>query len=152
MLPGMPESTVDLIATETAARCIARAVTSGTTFSSSGGGPIWHVAAGREAVPLRELIDFVFEQFLAVPGWLRRRIPKARIVSQEAFNQLRRDAAANESLAHVMEAASSFLPDLLFPKVYDTARASCFGVAGLPLPDWRETLGRVIRTSCVRGR
>ncbi len=155
VLPGTPQSTVDLISAETAARCLTRAVVAmdGTPNSDAAAErPIWHFAAGAHAAPLGELIDLVFEQFNAQPGWRRNKIPKAQVVDRHDFDELVRSAGASDhaGFAQVMSSVSSFLPDLLYPKVYDTSRAELLYGGPLPLNDWRETLRRVIHCHCLR--
>ncbi len=57
---------------------------------------------------------------------------------------LRSHKAETSLLTRVLEAAGSFFPALLYPKVYQTARAERVWGGPLPLSDWRSTLGRVI--------
>src|SRR5258706_12029455 len=142
VLPGTPETTVDLIAAETAARFLARAASSDVADAKAGskeGPPIWHIAAGCKAARLSDLIDFVFAQFCEQPGWARKQIAKARVVDRTAFERLCKSAAATDhaGFAQVMGSVGSFLPDLLYPKTYDTTRAEALWGGSLPLPDSR---------------
>jgi hypothetical protein len=145
MVPGNLEATGDVIATETSTKCLCKAV-----MGDWGGerNPIWHIAAGRAAPRMMELIDFVYEQFAARPEWRKKGIPRPRMVSREEFDGFvgAVDGAGRVTLAQALKSINRFLPDLLYPKTYDTTRAEKLWGGPLPLYDWRETLGRVIRS------
>lgn len=149
MVPGDPDAKADVIATETAARCLARAVTGPWPQSAA---PIWHIAAGDHAPTMLELIDFVYQHFSARPAWRRKRIPHPHMVEQREFDALiaETEAAHHPALAQALRSINRFLPDLGFPKIYDTTNAEKLWGAptgGLPLYDWRETMDRIIRFS-----
>ena len=115
MLPGLPDSTVDLISAETAARCLARAAAAPPPAAPNADGPanpIWHIAAGRQATPLRDLVDVVYDQFAEQSAWRRKAIPQAAIVDHNAFERLRAsvDAERHPAFSQVIDAVSSFLP------------------------------------------
>ena len=44
----------------------------------------------------------------------------------------------------VLESVDSFLPELFYPKRSATTRAELVWGGPLPLPDWREWVGRVV--------
>jgi nucleoside-diphosphate-sugar epimerase len=164
MLPGLPTSTADLIATETAARCLAKAARASavcqvlsarslpsspihhSSFITHHSPSIWHIAAGAHAPSLAELVDFVFEQFSAQPAWRRKGIAKPPIVDQMEFDRFVQSAGAcaHPALGEALKSINSFMPDLLYPKTYDTTRAQAMWGGPLPLPDWRATLQKVI--------
>jgi len=60
MVPGLPEATGDVIATELAAQSLTRAVMADWSGTHP---PIWHIAAGERAPKMTELIDFVLSAF-----------------------------------------------------------------------------------------
>ena len=65
----------------------------------------------------------------------------------------RRSVAQSGDLlfTRVLESTAAFLPMLLYPKVYETARAEqCWG-GPLPHPDWRPVLEKVIDFGCAHG-
>src|SRR4029079_5966327 len=66
LVPGPPDATGDVIATELAARCLLRAV---TAEWNQGRPPIWQIAASEQAPRMMELIDYVYEHFAARPAW-----------------------------------------------------------------------------------
>ena len=147
MMPGLPEATSDVIATETAAQCLARAVMADWGEARP---PIWHIAAGDHAPRMTELIDFVYQHFAQRPAWLRKGIPRPQLVQQDVFDRLIEsvDASGHPALTQALRSANRFLPDLLFPKTYATTRAEALWGGPLPQYDWRETMGRVIRFCC----
>ncbi|MEZ0263844.1 MAG: hypothetical protein ACAI43_03885, partial [Phycisphaerae bacterium] len=55
-------------------------------------------------------------------------------------------------MAQLMESIDSFLPGLLYPRVFDTTRAEAFWGGPLPLEPWQQTLGRVIAFIRAQGR
>ena len=146
VVPGTPRSSVDLIAVETAARFLARAAA-----EQGADRAIWHVTAGERAVGLQELMDFTWQQFNPAPVMANaRRAADAdapRIVDAATFARLRRSADPRRApaLGHLIESIDSFLPGLLYPRTFDTTQAEKLWGGPLPLTDWRETLGRVIR-------
>jgi len=145
LVPGTLDSAVDLIPVETAARCIARAAT------VAGAPPmICHIAAGRRAVPLLQLMEFVWEHSrsrhdLPVSQWTDR--PSlADATSFQAHRQTARPQ--HDPVARRLgKSIDSFLPGLLlYPKVFQTSAAESLWGGPLPIPDWRQTLSRVLRT------
>jgi nucleoside-diphosphate-sugar epimerase len=152
MVPGLPESRGDVIATEAAARCLARAVTAGEREGGWGDShpPIWHIAAAEHAPRMTELIDFVYQHFADRPVWRGRRIPRPRMVRQQEFDHFigEVEAAGRRLVAEAMRSVNRFLPDLCFPKTYQTTRAQTLWGGPLPQYDWRQTLERVIRFCC----
>jgi nucleoside-diphosphate-sugar epimerase len=148
IVPATPQTTLDLIPTETAARFLARAATKDSPAKT-----IWHVAAGDRAIPLGEVMDLVWEQFGAhqrAGSRRSRRGERPRIVDAEAFEQWRRAAAAGDPVVgHLADSLDSFFPGLLCPRVFETRHAEALWGGPLPLPDWRQTLERVIRFICL---
>jgi nucleoside-diphosphate-sugar epimerase len=147
MVPGLPEATGDVIATETAAQCLSRAVLADWSTQHP---PIWHIAAGDKAPRMRELIDFVYQHFADRPTWRRKHIPRPQIVEREHFDRFIEtvDAAGHPALGQALRSVNRFLPDLLYPKTYATTHAESLWGGPLPQYDWRETMARVIRFCC----
>jgi nucleoside-diphosphate-sugar epimerase len=147
LMPGTGQSAVDLIPAETAARYIARAV-----LEPQPAGAIWHIAAGGRSTPLARMMRFVWEQFGSQPGLRPPGMPEPRLVDPADFERFRHAAThgGDAVLGHLLESLDSFLPGLLYPKVLDTTAAEAMWGGPLPLPDWRETLQRVIRFACLR--
>jgi thioester reductase-like protein len=124
IVPGRPNTPVDLIDTELAAKLIRKVAQCPTDPGS-----IYHAAAGRRAVPLRELTNFCLQQ-------MREDLPEGH------FRTL--DHHEPHSRAHE-RLAKAWLPVLLASRTYDTTRAEALWDGALPLADWRQTLGKVFR-------
>jgi nucleoside-diphosphate-sugar epimerase len=152
MLPGLPEARGDVIATETAARCLTRAVMAPARQGGWGepSPPIWHIAAAEQAPRITELIDYVYQHFAARPHWRQRRIPRPQMVEQQEFDRFIAtfETAGRSLVAEALRSVNRFLPDLCFPKTYQTTRAQALWGGPLPQYDWRQTLDRVIRFCC----
>ncbi|HVT82121.1 MAG TPA: SDR family oxidoreductase [Phycisphaerae bacterium] len=146
VVPGSVAARGDVIATELAARSLARAVTAEWREPR----PIWHIAASETAPRMAELIDFVYEHFAARAAWRRKNIPRPRMVEQGVFDQLigSVDAEGHTVVAQALRSVNRFLPDLLYPKTYVTTQAQALWGGALPQYDWRETMERVIRFCC----
>ncbi len=146
-MPGLPEATGDVIATETAAQCLTRAVLADWDNTQP---PIWHIAAGEQAPRLVELIEFVYQQFANRPAWRRKHIPRPQVVQQEQFDRViaSGDNAGQPALTHALRSINRFVPNLLYPKTYATIRAQSLWGGPLPCYDWRQTMARVIHVCC----
>ena len=143
-----------MIATETAARCLTRAVMADWKGAAGDGPPIWHIAAADHAPRMTELIDFVYQHFADRPAWRRKCIPRPQMVEQAEFDRFIEsvNATGRTMVAHALRSVNRFLPDLLYPKTYETTQAEALWGGPLPRYDWRETLGRVIRFCCPADR
>jgi nucleoside-diphosphate-sugar epimerase len=149
MVPGTPESPVDLIATETAARFLARAAR-----VAPAGVEVNQVAAGRRALPLAELIERTTAEFRRrLDPWRRGQFDRPLIVDRETFELFRGSVrqSGDVLMGQVLESVASFLPALLHPKTYATARAEAVWGGPLPLSDIRDTLTRVIDWGLTTG-
>ncbi len=148
MLPAVEESRVDLIATDVAARWIARAAACPVDSLE-----VCHVAAGDRAIAIHELVHAVVAHLRdRAAGWNSRQIEAPVIVDAATFELFERSVgqSGDALFARVLEGARSFFPSLLYPKVYHTARAEQVWGGPLPLSDWRSTLGKVIEFGCAR--
>jgi nucleoside-diphosphate-sugar epimerase len=142
MLPAAPGASVDLIATDVAARWVARAASLGPE-----GVEVCQVAAGREAAPLPALIDAAIQHLRAhVPAWKAGQIAAPAIVDRDTFDLFARTVAESGDalFIKILGAASSFFPTLLYPKVFETTSAERVWGGALPVSDWQSTLTRVI--------
>jgi hypothetical protein len=114
-----------------------------------------HVAAGADAIPLGELLDFIVEVFRAIsPAWRQRQLRRPLVVDRGTF-ELFQDSIRRSGdvlFKTVLDSTGAFLPGLLHRKIYETRRAEeLFGGAPVPLPDWRDLLRQVI-ARCVADR
>jgi nucleoside-diphosphate-sugar epimerase len=147
MVPGDRAATGDIIATELAARCLARAVVTDWGNSKS---PIWHIAAAEHAPRMTEMIDFVYDHFASRPNWRRKHIPRPPMVDQQEFDRYTDsvEAEGRGMMSQALRSINRFLPDLFFPKTYKTTQAEALWGGPLPQYDWRETMERVCRFCC----
>jgi nucleoside-diphosphate-sugar epimerase len=145
VIPGTESTRVDLISTETVARFVSQ--TMARPFPK---GAIWHVAAGDNAARLSDIVELSFrESRRGAPIENIHRPGAPFIVDRDAFEQFRpADASPRQRVVRrAMDSINSFLPGLLYPRVYDTTGAEQFYGAALACPDWRQTLLRMIRSS-----
>jgi thioester reductase-like protein len=148
MLAAVEESRVDLMATDVAARWIARAAACPVESLE-----VCHVAAGDRAIAIHELVHAAVAHLRdRVAGWNSGQIEAPVIVDAATFELFERSIgqSGDALFARVLEGAKSFFPSLLYPKVYHTARAEQVWGGPLPLSDWRATLGKVIEFGCAR--
>lgn len=145
LVPGNVEARGDVIATEMAARCLARAV-----VAEWGKLPIWHIAAAENAPRMTELMDFVYDHFERQPAWRKKGIPRPQMVEQSEFDRFIEsvESSGHAVAAQALRSVNRFLPELLFPKTYVTTQAQALWGGPLPQYDWRETMERVIRFCC----
>ena len=122
VVPGRPTTPVDLIDSELAAKLIRKVAESPTNA-----GAIYHAAAGRRAVLLRDLFHFCSKQ-----------------MHDESLPVRTLDHHEPPSRAHE-RLAKAWLPVLLASRTYETTRAEQLWGGSLPLADWRQTLGKVLR-------
>ena len=138
MVPGTESTPVDVISTDVAAAWLARAATQPPHTLD-----ICHVALGREAIPLGQLLDTMIEH-LNTSG--RRRVQRPLLVHQDAFsafNEMVR-LSGDALFARVQASAAAVLPALLYPKVYETGNAERCWNSPLPHPPWPILMGRVV--------
>ena len=142
MVPGHPDSTLDFISSELAAKLIAAAaLQSGTRV------PILHVSASRDAAPLNEFLDFVIARFArAHRGWARGALTKPPIVDELTFRLFQESVTLSRDLLfnQILASTQSFLPGLLYPKICSTHNAEALLGMPLPAPAWRKLVAEVI--------
>jgi nucleoside-diphosphate-sugar epimerase len=141
MIPGTADSRIDLISSESAADGIVRAAL------ADAAPPVAHVCAGRDAVLLSSLIDCAVEHFADIsPRWQRGLLTRPMIVDELTFELFRQSVvrSGDKLFGSVLEALTSFLPGLLFPKIYETTCSSGFFAGGSPADYWQAFLPKVI--------
>jgi len=147
MLPGTMGSRLDLVDSDVAARWVARAVATPVK-----GLEVCHVAAGARAMALDELIALVAGRLRQRhPAWMAGQLEPPVIVGAETFDTFRRAVlhTGDSLLARVLEASNGFLPGLMYPKVYETARAERLWDGPLPGAGCREGLATILDTVCA---
>ncbi len=143
MIPGEPDSPVDLIATDYAVDAVRHLAGSG--FAA---GRTVHVCAGSDAIAEAELIDLAIAAFMRYrPAWRRRQIEKPAIVGLETFNLFRDsvDAVAEPALRASVSVLGHFAPQLAFPKRFDDRECrTALAGAGIVRPSIRDTIDAVV--------
>jgi len=82
MIPGRPDSPVDLIALDYAVAAVAHLFCQGFVA-----GRTLHICGGRETLPLAELLDLTYTCFLRDrPAWRKRAIEKPAVVDLATFD------------------------------------------------------------------
>ena len=147
MIPGTPETRVDLISTEFAAGVIAA-----TVASPASPGCIVHASSGTQAPELAELLDYLATIFDGHHrGWSSGAMSRPDIVDRETFALFEKSVEQIGVILfrRVCEDARSFLPILLYPRTVGTSLA-----ASVPMADWQtlaqRVTGRLIATDWNR--
>jgi nucleoside-diphosphate-sugar epimerase len=144
MIPGNESSRIDIISTECAADGITRAALNPSAP------PVSHVCAGENAIPLADLIDCAVEQFGRLsPTWRKGQIARPMIVDDITFELFRQSVVQSGDVLFrsILESLASFLPGLLYPKIYETSQAKTLFGGLLPPSDCRSLLQKVITAS-----
>jgi nucleoside-diphosphate-sugar epimerase len=144
MMPGAPGCRIDVIANDVAAKWMARASLQDVERLD-----VCHVAAGAQAPALEALLTAAVERLRS--GGHGRPVDVPLIVDRETFDLFRQSIERSGDLlfTRVLNTAATFLPLLLYAKVFETDRAErCWG-GPLPHPDWRTVLARVIDFGCA---
>ena len=117
MIPGTESTPVDVISTDVAARWLARAAA-----RPPEGLEVSHIALGRSAVPLGELLNTLLAE-LNIER--RRPVQRPLLVDQEAFTAFSEMVRLSGDVlfARVQASAAAVLPSLLYPKIYETENA-----------------------------
>jgi long-chain acyl-CoA synthetase len=143
IIPGAPESPVDLISSDyvvSAIRCL-----SSTGFAA---GSTFHICAGPDTVSEEALIDLVIDAFLRYrPAWRRRQIEKPAIVELATFDLFRQsvEAVADQGLRAPVAVLGHFAPQMAFPKLFADDRCrSALATAAVIRPSIRETATKVV--------
>jgi long-chain acyl-CoA synthetase len=139
MIPGLPDSMLDVVTTDYVSDAIARlALRDGIDGSTV------HLCAGAGAMPLGELLDECHALWSRDPVWRRRGIAlpsQADLETWELFAQAV-DETGHPRLRRVTRALGHFLPQLALPKRFDTSVADA--LLGAPPPPVHEYWGRMI--------
>ena len=144
MIPARGDAPVDIIATEVAAKWIAKAA-----INDPGDCRICHIAAGESAPRVGQLLDCVIDQVSGAPG--HARLERPPLVDADTFALFRQsvEQTRDRLFLAVLRATDAFLPGLMRPKVYETREAEKLWGGPLPLSDWRTTIRHVIDYGCA---
>ena len=149
LLPAADGSRFDVIATDVAARWMARALREPVDRFE-----VCHVAAGVHAVDVCELLQCAVTSFRELSrAWKDHQIEAPAVVDAPTFARFERAVthSGDRLFRHVLASASAFLPMLLHPKLFETHEAERVWGGALPLSDWRTTLHRVLAFAAANG-
>lgn len=145
LIPGEPAAGVDLISTDLVARFVGRLLDLPAEPHR-----ISHLAAGPGRLAIADLIRLGTEVFAETdPAWRTRQILPPVVAPRAAFAAFRRSVEQSRDLLfnQVLASAESFLPMLLHPKTFATARAEKIWGGPLPWPDAPTLVRRVVQSS-----
>lgn len=132
MMPGSYETPVDIISTEHAASFIVAAAHSDTLC------PVLHACAGAASPCLGELLDHLRAEFCGgSAAWRSGAILLPELVDARTFAMFENTVRQSGDLLfqRICGDARSFLPSLLYPRVYQNENAVSLNPR--PLADWR---------------
>ena len=120
MLPGTDRSLVDVVTTEYAARGITRVALAPELDRKT-----FHFCAGDWAMPLDELLDVSYEAFRVAPAWRRKGIVRPVRTDLETYRLFERAIldAGSDRVKQALRSLGHFVPQLAFPKSFDTTGA-----------------------------
>jgi long-chain acyl-CoA synthetase len=134
MMPGTPDTPLDLISTEYAARVVADCAQSAVES-----GRVLHACAGGDSPRLDELLEHAALVFAAKSNaWRHRSITPPMIVDADTFALFEQtvEQSGDALFRRVCRDSKSFLPGLLHRRRYANAKGR--GLAGDPHGDWRR--------------
>ena len=139
LLPGSPETPVDLVPADWVARGLAAAVWSPGLL-----GRTLHLCAGKGALRLDALLAGAHRVWSACPDWHRRGVALPALTTLRAYRLFERslEDTASPRLQRVARGLSSFVPQLAHPKRFDTDAGD--RVAGGAAPAVRGYWPRVV--------
>ena len=141
MLPGTDVSTLDVVPADYVAGAIARLV-----LAPGGTRRTVHLCAGTGAMPLDELLDRTHAAFVRSPAWRRKGIARpvrTNLATYRVFERAVEDAGS-ERVRHAVRALGHFVPQLAYPKRFDTSGADA--LLGAPAPAVHEFWGNMAAT------
>jgi nucleoside-diphosphate-sugar epimerase len=138
MLPGAEETPVDVVPNDHVAECLARIVTDPAET-----GRTYHLCAGAGAMPLGELVDRSYSLWSRDPAWRRRALPRPALTDLATYRLFESTVhlGGDPRMRQVVGSLSHFVPQLAFPKRFDTAAAeAATGLSAPPVTSYWERM------------
>jgi nucleoside-diphosphate-sugar epimerase len=149
MLPSTESSVLDVITTEYAAHGIAR-----VALARDVEGQAFHFCAGAGAMPLETLLDVSYEAFLRAPAWRRKGIARPLRTDLETYRLFEGaiEDAGSERVRQAVRSLGHFVPQLAYPKVFDTTGADALlGEAAPTVASfWGTMVDALVNASAAR--
>ncbi len=144
MIPGKPDSLVDLIAVDYAAAAVAHFAAE--HFQA---GRTVHICGGEDALTLASLLELTREAFLRYrPSWRKRAIEMPAIVDLSTFELFVRsvEEVGDNILRSSVAVIKHFVPQLVYPKIFrDVECARSLQAKGLLKPSVLKFYPQVVR-------
>ena len=144
MVPGTPDSAVDLIALDYVAAAVAHFAIDG--FQA---GRTFHLCGGKDVMTISELLERTREAFLQHrPSWRKRGIEMPAIVDLPTFELFARsvEEVGDSLLRSSVAVIKHFAPQLAYPKIFgDTVGANSLRAAAIVRPAAAEFYPKVVR-------
>lgn len=139
MMPGVDQSTVDVVTADFVADAITR-----LAFRDDAAGSVVHLCAGEDALPLGELLDMTYAHWARDLAWRRRGIARPPLVDLTTYALFERsiEEVGDPSIKRLTRSLSHFVPQLALPKVFDTTTAR--GLLGAGAPPVRDFWPRML--------
>ncbi|HWG54682.1 MAG TPA: SDR family oxidoreductase [Gemmatimonadaceae bacterium] len=146
LMPGAEDTPMDTVTTRYVARAIA-AVAQRDDLA----GQTLHLCAGMRSLPLGELLDRTFHIWATDDAWKRRGHVRPALSDLETYRLFAStvDELGDPVLTRVTHALAHFIPQLAFPKWFDTSRAD--ETLGFRAPAVAEYWPRMVAHLVSRG-
>jgi nucleoside-diphosphate-sugar epimerase len=144
MIPGTPDSAVDLIDMDYAVAAIER-----FSMDEFVAGRTFQICGGQDVLPIADLLELTYRAFLRYrPSWRKRMIEMPAIVDLPTFELFARsvEEIGDSILMSSVATIRHFAPQLAFPKTF--VDAGCRDVlcrAGISKPRLRDFYPNVVR-------
>ena len=145
MMPGSEETPVDMVPRDYVCEGISR-----LALAADVSGRTLHLCAGGDALPLGEVLDRAFALWERIPEWRRRCTSRPVLADLPTYRLFERsiEETGDARLRRVIRSVSFFMPQLAFPKVFDTSGAdSVLGFRPPPVRSfWTQVLEHLLLT------
>lgn len=149
MLPGTEQSVLDVVTTDYVARGIAR-----VALAPDVEGKAFHFCAGVGAMPLDELLDVSYDAFLRAPAWRRKGIARPVRTDLETYRIFEGaiEDAGSERVRQAVRSLGHFVPQLSYPKCFETTGADALLGEGAPAVAsfWSAMVDALVSTPAAR--
>ncbi len=149
MLPGVEESALDVVTTDYCARGIAC-----VALAPDAAGRAFHFCAGRGAMPLQQLLDASYDEFQRAPAWRRKGIARPVRTDLETYRIFESaiEEVGSDRVRQAVRSLGHFVPQLAFPKVFDTTGADALlGECAPPVASfWMNMVAALVGAPAAR--
>jgi nucleoside-diphosphate-sugar epimerase len=145
MVPGTPETPVDLIGVDFAADALHHLIDEAFVP-----GATWHICSGRRSTaPLGALLDATMDAFYRYrPAWRKKQIERPALATLATYELFVRsvEEAGSDVLKQATRAVQAFAHQLAHPKIFDARHAEAVldaaGIVAPPVLDYYPSVAR----------